>query len=158
MCGKEFENHISENDLYIYFEVIAQLEPESVLDAGPVLKRAGSVSRKAMNREIPETVRLDGIDFGLEADLPAYRNIYNRIFDEQQFMAEEFITKYSCAIFLGANELPVKAAMGQILQKLCQSAAYVLTDNYFKEWEPVRHKVTDLKVDGDIYYLFDFGE
>lgn len=53
----------NQNDMYLYFQMINELQPDSVLDAGMFLKRAGSVSRQMMGCGISEDVRLDGIDF-----------------------------------------------------------------------------------------------
>ncbi len=42
--------------IYIYFDLIKQLEPKRILDIGMFLKRTGSVSRKMMARQVPESV------------------------------------------------------------------------------------------------------
>ena len=69
----------NENDIYIYFETIAQLEPKTILDVGMFLKRIGSVSRKAMDGGVPEDVRLDGVDFfrcGKQYTIPFLRKAF----------------------------------------------------------------------------------
>ena len=65
-------NKLTENDIYLYFETVQQLEPQRVLDIGMLLKRAGSVSRKAMNREVVEGIQLDGVDFFPEMNFIAF--------------------------------------------------------------------------------------
>ncbi len=45
---------IKENDLFVFFEIIEQLEPEKALDIDLLLKRAGCVCRKAFNCEFSE--------------------------------------------------------------------------------------------------------
>ncbi len=67
--------------IYIYFDLIKQLEPKRILDIGMFLKRTGSVSRKMMARQVPESVILDGIDFFPEMNFPVWNNIYNRVLD-----------------------------------------------------------------------------
>ena len=49
----------NENDIYLYFETIEQLEPKHILDVGMFLKRIGSVSRKVMDREVLADIRLE---------------------------------------------------------------------------------------------------
>ena len=41
----------NENSIYMFYEIVEQLEPASILDMGMFLKRAGSVSRKIMDRK-----------------------------------------------------------------------------------------------------------
>lgn len=69
----------SENSIYIFYEIIRQLEPNSILDMGMFLKRVGSVSTKIMGREIPEQIVLDGVDFFPEISFPVWDTIYHQV-------------------------------------------------------------------------------
>lgn len=64
----------NENDIYIYFEVITQLEPRKILDIGMFLKRIGSVARKVMDEELSEELVLDGVDLFPEIDFPVWKD------------------------------------------------------------------------------------
>ena len=151
---------VTENDIYLYFEAVQQLEPQRVLDIGMLLKRAGGVSRKAMNREVAEEIQLDGVDFFPENDFPVWRNIYNSIMDETAFLKQGDIVRYDCVFMLGAEMLSVKAVHAEFMSKIRGCTRYVLSDCKFDEWSGNKNgiRVIDLKVDDDAYYLYDFGE
>lgn len=150
----------NQNDIYIFFEVIRQIEPKSILDIGMFLKRAGSVSRKAMDGEVAEDIRLDGIDFFREIDFPVWKNIYNRIIDYQVFLAEDEKQTYDLVILLGADALRQIISLKEIARKATELSRYVLTDKFADVWvmQHADAKVIDLKVEEDTYFLIDFGE
>lgn len=149
---------IKENDLFIYFEAIEQLEPQTVLDIGMLLRRAGIVSRKAMNREIPEEIKLDGVSFTPQASFPALKNVYDKIMNIQTFLRQASDPKYDCTILIGIETLKMHAPLSDLLQKARQCSKYILTDHLMEEQPDLNYKFTDLKVDEDLYYLYNFGE
>ena len=69
----------NDNDIYVYFKLIEQLQPASILDVGMFLQRIGAVSRQAMSCEIPNNIYLEGIELFGENILPIYHKIYNKI-------------------------------------------------------------------------------
>lgn len=151
-------NKVKENDLYMYFELIEQLEPESVLDAGLFLKRAGCVCRKAMNREIPEQIRLDGIDLTCDTNFSATKNIYHNILDIRTFLKYSSARQYDCSILTGIEHLNLRSFASSLLEKIQICSRYALTSYRFEAWARPQYKVIDLHVENDRYYLFDFGE
>ncbi|MBQ1194349.1 MAG: hypothetical protein IIX45_09585 [Lachnospiraceae bacterium] len=70
----------NQNDIFMYFEIINQTEPSSVLDIGMFLKRIGAVSRQCMGCEIDKNIVLEGIDFMGDISAPVYNTIYNTIY------------------------------------------------------------------------------
>lgn len=143
--------------IYIYFDLIKQLEPKRILDIGMFLKRTGSVSRKMMARQVPESVILDGIDFFPEMNFPVWNNIYNRVLDEHSFFGRQMDGKYDCAFFLGMKEYP--PGQGWL-------SSYLWADWTAKLSEKTRYLLSDQEAGGDIhikvgedtFYLLDFGE
>lgn len=85
------------DEIFTYFEVIRQLSPSSILDVGMMLKRMGAVSRQAMHCAVPQSVRLDGIDFYPEVEMPIYGTIYDHIYSTAQ-LPKEF---YNLSVCLG---------------------------------------------------------
>ncbi len=75
----------SQNDLFIYFEVIRQLRAKSVLDLGPTLKRGGAVSRQVADSSLSLDIRLTGVDLFPEIDAPVYNTVYDRILSLKEF-------------------------------------------------------------------------
>lgn len=150
----------NENDIYIFFEIIGQLKPQRILDVGMFLKRVGSISRKIMNQEVPEAVKLDGVDFYSEINFPVWKNIYNRIIDAEEFGKKEEGSKYELAVLLGIKELQKKMPVEKIMEKIKASARYILIDEMVDKWQAQypQVKVIDLKVEQNIYFLIDFGE
>lgn len=151
--------NVKENDLYLYFEAIQQLEPIRVLDIGMLLKRAGSVSRKAMNREVAKEIQLDGVDFFPETTFPVWNNIYKHIMDERTFRKSEHVPDYDCTFLFGLDRFSFKIASEEILWKVERCTKYALSDFKIDEWSgrTGRIRVVDLKVDNDPYYLYVFG-
>lgn len=87
---KEFVNKciVNQNDVYLYFEIIRQLKPERVIDAGMFLKRIGAVSRQAMNVEIGEDVELCGVDAMPECSAAVYDVIYDKVWNVSNFLSK----------------------------------------------------------------------
>lgn len=69
----------NDNDIYIYFKLIEQIQPSSILDVGLFLQRIGAVSRQAMSCEIPHHIYLEGLECFAQTPLPIYSQIYNQI-------------------------------------------------------------------------------
>lgn len=67
------------DDLFLYFAIIKQMKPDSVLDIGMFLKRIGAVCRQVCNSEIPVQIELDAVDY-VQEDFPVYHKIYNNIY------------------------------------------------------------------------------
>lgn len=79
---------VNQNDVYLYFEIIHQLKPEKVIDAGMFLKRIGAVSRQAMNAEIGTDIELCGIDVMPECSAGIYNVIYDKFWNVRDFLNE----------------------------------------------------------------------
>lgn len=147
----------NENDIYIYFETIAQLEPKTILDVGMFLKRIGSVSRKAMDGGVPEDVRLDGVDFFPDTDFPVWKTIYHTIF-EKSFFDKKNAFRYDLAVFLGSREIQKKeSGCFPMMKQIGQSARHLLTDMRKEQWGLYWPKARgiDLNVEKDSYFLLD---
>lgn len=147
----------NKNDMYIFFETIKQLEPANVLDLGMFLKRIGSISRKVKGSEVPETIGLDGVDFWQENKFPVWKNIYNHIFDAEQFLNQNIEKKYDLVILLGEEELEKKMDLTLILNQLTKYSKYLLTKKLFKRWSHSENTRV-IAVDGDTYYLVHLEE
>ena len=83
----KFEKCITnQNDIYLYFEIIKQIQPQKVLDVGMFLKRMGAVSRQAVNSEVGSEVELYGVDFMGDCRVEVYEQVYDVIEDMPEFM------------------------------------------------------------------------
>lgn len=150
----------NENDIYIFFEIIDQMEPRSILDMGMFLKRIGSISRKVMNREVAKGIWLEGVDFFTETRFPVWENVYDEMIDYEVFFESRSNRRYDLTILLGVDEIQKKVSMPELLAKAEESSRYALIDHFFDTWKTRKNewKVTDLKVEREVYYLIDFGE
>lgn len=70
---------INQNDMYLYFEIINQIEPDSIIDIGMFLKRIGAISRQVNGFFVPDNVVLDGIDIMPHLSVKVYEKIYDNI-------------------------------------------------------------------------------
>lgn len=64
--------------MYIYSEVINQMEPRKILDVGMFYKAIGAVSRRILEMEVPEDCYITGV----ETDSISWLNVYETIYDE----------------------------------------------------------------------------
>ncbi len=117
----------NQNDLFVYFEVIKQLSPSSVLDVGMLLKRAGAVSRQVADSKLDSHVYLTGIDLLSEYRLPIYDRIYDRIISQAEFpdVAE---LQYDLVILLGFSSIPSFFS----LEYLKEHTNWILTSYHIK--------------------------
>lgn len=149
---------IEENDLYIFFEIIEQLEPEKILDIGLLLKRAGCVCRKALDREFSEEIRLDGVDFILQPCFKALKNVYNNIIDVSTFLHQMPKPYYDCAIMIGFQDDPIDLLYSNLLLEVQRCSNYLLSDHLDENWSKQSKKTSQLTINKDVYYLYQFGE
>lgn len=93
----------NDNDIYVYFELIRQMQPSSILDIGMFLQRIGAVSRQAMSCEIPSSTYLEGIELPEQPSLPIYHKVYDKITSMADYeLSSERI--YDMAVFMHVNE------------------------------------------------------
>lgn len=149
----------NENSIYVFYEVIEQLEPESILDMGMFLKRVGSVSRKIMDREVPKEVVLDGVDFFPEVSFPIWNTIYNGIETAEEYFDRMDHKRYDLAAVFGIEELKKKISLADIAARVAKASKYVLVDQWLPEWSKQKSfiRAVDIKVEEDIYFLMEFG-
>ena len=149
----------NENDIYLYFETIEQLEPKHILDVGMFLKRIGSVSRKAMDREVLPDIRLDGIDFFPEKKFAVWESIYDSITDAMAFLESRRQEKYDLAFFLGIEALRRKQGFAETAEKAAKCVRYLLADQNLKQWNETlpKSRIKELNLEGKLYFLYDFG-
>lgn len=148
----------NENSIYIFFQMIEQLKPQSVLDMGMFLKRVGSVSRKIMGCEVPDGVQLDGIDFFPEVSFSIWETIYQKTLTAERYFETECEKKYDLAVVLGIEELQKRRCLQDMIKRAALSH-YVLTDKMTPEWS-TQDKfvgVMDMTVEEDTYFLLEFG-
>lgn len=86
----------NQNDIYLYFELIEQIEPRSILDIGMFLKRTGATSRQALELSFSSAILLEGIDFKSNISSPIYHTIYDTICDYNTFLLDIIAANESC--------------------------------------------------------------
>lgn len=151
-------DRIKGNDIYVFFESIEQLEPQSVLDVGMLLKRLGGVSRKVMNLEMAENIQLDGVDFYPEISFPVWKNVYDHIISADSFVNAERMRKYDLAIFLLSEQKIRDLELHNLIQQMKKSARYVLSDCDPKLLADKTCKIIVWKNKEAAYYLANYGE
>ncbi len=147
----------NENHIYTYFQIIKELQPLSVLDAGMFLKRVGSVARQMMNCEVPKEVRLDGIDFFPEVQFPIWEMIYDKRYNVIDLSEVGNLMQYDLGIVLGSEDLVHKVSLKKLFWEMEGTVSWFLTDAYMREQaESAQGKrVQNIMVEGEVYYLMD---
>lgn len=94
---------IDENDIFVYFKLIEQFHPSSILDVGMFLQRIGAVARQVRSCEIPGSTYMEGIELFDQNTLPIYHKIYDKITRLPDFsFADDRI--YDMAVYMHVNE------------------------------------------------------
>lgn len=130
-----------ENDIYVYFELIQQIKPKTILDVGMFLKRIGAVTRAARGREFSRQIELTGADFYPEYDFPVYYRIYDRIFPASMLTTSRNGDKagavYDLAVLFHINEYLSADEKNVLWDYLMHHCAYLIgdtTDSAFVEY------------------------
>ncbi len=111
--------------MFVYFEVIRQVQPAAVLDIGMLLKRVGAVARQLMGREISPQLLLEGLDLLQDMDYKAVHTIYNTVYKDVAKLPDRH---YDLAFLLRSEELLDRATEELLWQYLCVHADNVVTD------------------------------
>ena len=149
-----------QNFIYIYFYIISELQPESVLDVGLMLQRMGAVSRSAGNMKIPPKTVLAGLSFS-EKNFPLYQTIYDHIYfyphDTEQISVLN--SYYELTIFLFISDFLSEDALITLFEKLQQHTSYCLTDASEAMKKMVSkqiYSVKEITIEQNSYFLFLF--
>lgn len=144
----------NQNDIFVYYEIIRQVKPSSIIDFGMFLKRVGAVSRQLMDREISRTILLDGADYIPETDYKVLRTIYNNIY--RGGIAGLPDKRYDMAFIMRPSSVMTAEEEEKIWRWLRKHASYAVTDCCSaKRLQDTRRRgaFTDIKVENDIYGL-----
>lgn len=115
----------SSSDISFFYESIEQITPSSVLDYGMFLKRIGAISRQTLNRELPLSCRLDGIDYNSGLQIPVYNSIYNAIYDET--LIDTITDVYDLIVFLQPIETDI-LSLSQKWDWISKHCTYAITN------------------------------
>lgn len=145
-------------DIYVYYELIRQADPQSILDIGMFLKRCGAVSRQVMGQEISRQVCLDGVMFLEETDFLIYHAVYDTIYPNLQAAAEsgkryEVSTLFHVNEYLSAEE---KYGLWKFLSEKTDILLADTADAEFLSFAAANFKSDGITVDGKLYARIDF--
>lgn len=144
----------NQNDIYVFFEIVKQIEPKSILDLGMFLKRIGNISRQTANEEISKEVTMDAVDYLEDMKIPVYETVYNGIYDEYTFLHSN--KTYELAIMLRLGNVMDEEQEELLWNHLKGKVPYVLTDYEGadrKRFLENKGKILELKVDNNVYGL-----
>lgn len=136
--SREFYEHNSVSDMegsYVLFEMIKQLKPNSILDAGMFLEKLGMISRQAMGAEIPAEIYLKGVSFNKKEHLP----IYDTVYDEIKY-GEIFSDKFDLGFFMYSSKDIEVAKREAIWDEIATSCTRLIAD--MEDTELVQYMVS----------------
>ena len=112
--------------MYIYSEVINQMEPRKILDVGMFYKAIGAVSRRILEMEVPEDCYITGV----ETDSISWLNVYETIYDEivladdiDALLAKCGHDEYKVAVFL--SDMIPEESKEVLLKKASKMSKYL---------------------------------
>jgi hypothetical protein len=151
------------NDMYLYFEIINQVEPSSVVDIGMFLKRIGALARSVKGNSVSSDICLDGIDFMPEIKANVYRTIYNSIENYETFKTMINDKKYDLAVALRTEYFLDVKDQTALLKWLRTHTKYAVISGTLKNWNVESYinnetiTVKELHIEKDAYSLLIFS-
>lgn len=147
----------TQNDIFVFYEIINDIKPEKVLDVGMFLKGVGSVSRKIMDKKIDENIWMKGVDFMPEVQFPVFQQIYDEIITIQSFLKQsDNKEKCDLGVFLKNREVDIEGKKEKkILEKMSGMCHYILSNKYEID-KSCKKKIEDMitvRVEDDEYYI-----
>lgn len=142
------------NIMYIFCEVINQLESESILDIGMFFKSIGGVSRQILGIEISDSIYITGVDTDKTNGLNVYSRVYNKIIskngiceDKQRCYQDinQKVKKYDLAILL--SDLVGNGDKEQLIKNIENKARYMLMYNEDIKYLAYNHNSVDVGLD-----------
>lgn len=141
-----------ENDLYVVFRIVDEVEPEIIIDVDMTLARAGMVSRGLMNESIPANVKIYSVETGKLQDelekkameFPIYNSIYNGKLSVETRPSQE-----DRSLLIAMRTIPGEADVADIRPRfvLTDDASWII--NIFGD----DYEVTDIDIEGDKYFF-----
>lgn len=114
-------------DLYVYYEVIKQIGPESIIDVGMFLMRVGNISRQSMSCEIDGTITLDGICFD-KKHLPIYGVVYNEIVPVDALWSDDISCRYELGLAISVADRISLDEYKRVIDWLSKHTSYAVVD------------------------------
>lgn len=144
---------LNKNTMYIYYEVINQLEPEYVIDIGLFYKSIGGVSRTVLDKEVSKECYLLGVYTDSIKGLDIYTNIYNKIVDVSEFynLCKSNHKKYKLAIML-SDCIPENKKL-EFIKNVSNISLYILALEKDKDLFDSRLEIVELSIDLDKYII-----
>ncbi len=142
------------NIMYIFCEVINQLEPESILDIGMFFKSIGGVSRQILGIEISDSIYITGVDTDKTNGLNVYSRVYNKIISKNGICEDkkrcyqdinQQVKKYDLAILL--SDLVGNGDKEQLIKNIEDKARYMLMYNEDIKYLAYNHNSVDIGLD-----------
>lgn len=143
----------NKNDMFVFFQMIKQIEPESVLDVGMFLKRIGAISRNVLDSSIDENIRLDAVDIDDGVKLAVYDTVYTNAVTLQKL---DLIKKTDLVMMMDAAGIMSVKELENVILWSEKNAKYIVTDaKTYKEVckYTINFQARDITVDDDVYYL-----
>lgn len=134
--------------MYIYSEVINQMEPKKILDVGMFYKAIGAVSRRILEMEVPEDCYITGVETDSISGLNVYEAIYDEIVSADNvdaFLAKCGNDEYKIAVFL--SDMIPEESKEKLLKKVSMVSKYLFIYGADRKYLPVNCSVTDVRVD-----------
>lgn len=142
------------NIMYIFCEVINQLEPESILDIGMFFKSIGGVSRQILNVKISDSIYITGVSTDETNNLNVYSRVYDKIISKNEMCEDkqwgyqdinQQVEKYDLAILL--SDLVGNGDKEQLIKNIEDKARYMLMYNEDIKYLAYNHNSVDIGLD-----------
>lgn len=144
---------VEEADIYLYFEIIRQLNPKSVIDIGMFLRRIGAISRQVMGVEIENTVKLDAINIFDNKGPNVYSVIYNNIYDKNDL--DEKKSDYELGLMIRVKDFVSEEYFDKLIEWCLGNTNQFVVEEMSDiiKYGIESEKVQTLTLDNETFYL-----
>ncbi len=141
----------NKNECYVYYEILKQLGPKSILDIGTYQAQIGTISRQLLNAAIDPFIIFDGVASDRLPLLPIYKKIYNNIFALNDIASRG----YDTVVLLNADKLFDEKERQFIYDWLPGHTLSFLTDNNGSyNMSELGFNCQEIEFEGKNYYLY----
>lgn len=136
-----------EDVMYVYSEVISQIEPQKMLDVGMFYKAMGCISRQILDMKVSENCYITGVETDSMSGLNVYRTIYNEIVemgDIDLLIEKCSCNEYKVAVFL--SDMIPEESKELIFKKASMVSEYLFIYGTDRKYLPVNCSVTEVRM------------
>lgn len=117
------------DEIRMYFEIIKEIDPESILDSTMYLGQLGAITRGYQELMIPDNTYMMAIDFENRRSIAACARVYDKIYTKKEMHLIQN-NSYELGTIFGAEKYLSSINIEMFIQCISKACKYILVDSY----------------------------